>query len=241
MPPSLPWPNCLNVRDLGGTPTVEGLTVQPGRLIRSDNLTRLSDEGVRAVRAHGVGLIIDVRSSYEVEGDANPFQDGHEGEVAYVNLPLIDADAPELSLPATLDDMYRWNLDYYGDSMVRILRAFAAAPAGPVAVHCHSGKDRTGLITAVLLSLAGVSAHTIADDYAQSGAHLRDSFAEMLAHADEADREQLAEELTSRPETMVAAIQYLESQHGGIGHYLRSLGVEPDLVAAIRRRLLTPP
>ncbi len=235
-PTSLDWPDCLNVRDLGGLPTVDGRQLSTGALIRSDNLTRLSPAGIKIVREVGLGRVVDVRSPEECAHDPSPFA----GEPLHCNRPLArpgDPWDPALGLGQN----YLISLDLNPDLYAAAVEAIATAPAGGVVVHCHSGKDRSGMIVALTLSLAGVSAEAIAADYAAVSDRMRALFAEWLAAvADPTERDQLAEELSSRPATMITALDHFETEYGGAEAYLRHGGLGSDAIDALRARLVEP-
>lgn len=234
-PTIMEWPDCLNVRDLGGLPTRDGGVIAAGALIRSDNLTRLSPAGVDLVRAGGVRRIVDVRSPVECEHDPSPFA----GESQYVNRPLSrpgDPWDPALSL----GENYVGTLDRNPDLYAAAVEAIATAPSGGVVVHCHSGKDRSGGVVALALSLAGVPDEAIAADYAAVSERMRALFDEWLeAVGDPAARDQLAEELSSRPETMIGALDHLAATYGSVAGYLRRGGLGAEAADRLRTRLLS--
>jgi protein-tyrosine phosphatase len=230
----LQWPNCLNVRDLGGLPTADGRQITPGALIRSDNLTRLTEAGVKAVRETSVSRIIDVRTPPECEGDPSPFAN----DPLYHNMPLYNPDDP-YDPTQTLDQQYVAMLDLNPDLIAAAVGAIADAPSGGVIVHCHAGKDRAGTVVALALSLAGVPAESVAADYAALDDRMRVHFDEQLALiSDPTERSQLAESFTARPETMLAALKHLEDKYGGIEQYLRHGGLDHTQLNALRARLV---
>ncbi len=231
----LQWPNCLNVRDLGGLPTSGGRQIAGGALIRSDNLNRLTEAGVNAVRKASVRRIIDVRTPQECEAYPSPFA----SDPLYRNLPLSrpgDIYDPTLSI----DQDYIVMLDRNPDLLAAAVGAIADAPAGGVVVHCHWGKDRAGNVVALALSLAGVDAESVAADYAVLGDRMRDHVAEQLALIDDpTERNQLAELFTARPETMLAVLKHLNDRYGGVEQYLRYGGLSDNQVNALRGRLVS--
>jgi protein tyrosine/serine phosphatase len=233
-PIHLQWPNCLNVRDLGGLPTSDGRRIAAGALIRSDNHTRLTRAGVEAVRKASVSRIIDVRTPPECDGDPSPFAT----DPVYRNMPLYNADDPyDPSL--SLDRQYVAMLDLHPELFAAAVGAIADAPPGGVVVHCHAGKDRSGNVVALALSLAGVPAEAVAADYAVSDDRMRDNFAEQLALIDDpAERSQLAESFTARPETMLVVLKHLEDRYGGVEPYLRQGGLGDNQVDALTARLI---
>src|SRR5690606_11849238 len=90
-PLHLDWPNCLNARDLGGLPTADGRTIRREALVRTDNHTKLTEEGVRAVKEYGVSRIIDLRRTTECERAPSPFQ----GSSLYRSIPVQDPADPD--------------------------------------------------------------------------------------------------------------------------------------------------
>jgi protein-tyrosine phosphatase len=231
----LQWPNCLNVRDLGGLPTSSGRQITAGALIRSDNLTRLTEAGVDAVRRSSVSRIVDVRTPPECEGDPSPFASG----LVYRNMPLYHADDP-YDPTQTIDQQYVAMLDLNPDMIAAAVGAIADAPPGGVVVHCHAGKDRAGNVVALALSLAGVPADAVVADYAVLDDRMRDHFAEQLALIDDpTERDQLAETFTARPESMLAVLKHLEDRYGGVEAYLREGGLADDQINALRARLVS--
>lgn len=235
-PAILDWPDCLNVRDLGGLPTADGGRIAAGSLIRSDNLTRLTPAGVDVVRGLRLGLIVDVRTAWECEHYPSPFA----GDPLHCNRPLYHADDP-FDPTVSLDRTYTAGLDLRPEMYAAAVRAIATAPAGAVLVHCHMGKDRTGMVIALALGLAGVSTEVIVADYAAVSDQLRAHFAELLAAVtDPAERTQLAEEFSSRPETMITVLDHLDERYGGVEAYLRQGGLDGAAAGRLRARLLEP-
>ncbi|MBM7790797.1 tyrosine-protein phosphatase [Tenggerimyces flavus] len=234
-PRQLQWPNCLNVRDLGGLPTSNGRQIAAGALIRSDNLSRLTEAGVEAVRRASVSRIVDVRTPPECEGDPSPFANGP----LYRNQPLYHVDDP-YDPTQTIDQQYMAMLDRNPAMIAAAVGAIADAPSGGVVVHCHAGKDRSGNVIALALSLAGVPADAVVADYAVLDDRMRDHFAAQLALVDDpTERDQLAESFTARPATMFALLEHLEDRYGGAEPYLRQGGLGDDQVDALRARLVS--
>ncbi|WP_405063813.1 tyrosine-protein phosphatase [Kribbella sp. NBC_01505] len=169
MPTPLTWPNCRNVRDLGG-------------LIRSDNLDQLVPEGLAAFEAAGVARIVDLRDVWECETFPSPFG----ADPRWFNVPLNDPADPAIDDDDLLVQ-YLALIDNYPHRFVRALTAIAEAPPGPVVVACHAGRDRTGLVIALTLAAIGVPAEDIVTDYATATAQFPASAATMrslLAHVD---------------------------------------------------------
>ncbi|HVG01197.1 MAG TPA: tyrosine-protein phosphatase, partial [Chloroflexia bacterium] len=171
---NLAWDACYNAREVGGYPAADGGQTRWQALVRADNLHRLTPAGQAALREYGVRTIIDLRMAHELESHPNPFaapQGANDGP-RYLHLPLIDldTDAAYEAAVATQGE-YIEIVERSKQLLAKVIKAVAASlEEGGVLVHCHGGKDRTGIVVALLLSLAGVPRETIAEDYAMSEA-----------------------------------------------------------------------
>ena len=162
----LAWDGCLNVRDLGGYPTPDGHETAWGAIVRADTLSLLTPAGQAALVAYGIRTIIDLRRPDEVAQHPNPFaQAGLRGitysHVSFIDPALLPADRASLVF-ATLAAEYAYLLDRFPHQVTTILTTIAHARPGGVVVHCTGGKDRTGLICALLLDTVGVDRAIIA-------------------------------------------------------------------------------
>ena len=128
---------------------------------------------------------------------------------------------------------YQLNVDRCAPRLAAVVRAFADAPEGGVLIHCQVGKDRTGIVIALLLALAGVPNETIVADYAPSGANIRPLYDQWQA----AGRSVSYDAWQSHPETMQALLEHLERTHGGVEAYLLAGGLTPEEIARVRARL----
>jgi protein-L-isoaspartate O-methyltransferase len=202
----LDWPSCRNARDLGGLPTQDGGRIRAGALLRSDHHAGMTPETIAAVRAAGVSRIVDLRRPYELADLPSPFA----GDPSYVHVPLLE-DVTAYEHP---DDSYGPLLDHNKERVATAFRAIAEAPPGGVLVHCHSGRDRTGVLVALALTVAGVGAEVVAEDYARTEG--------------------------SAPENMLNTLSHADRVYGGVEPYLVSIGLEPHLLEAVRERLREP-
>ena len=144
-----------NVRDLGGYPVGDGRQTRWRSLLRGDALHRLSDADIEALIAHGVTTVIDLRNPQELEREANPFM--NDARVRYENVSLFSALAPvEMMAAQSIDfdmgDRYCHALDNCQLAIAKVLMTIARAPDGIVLFHCTAGKDRTGIIAALMLA-----------------------------------------------------------------------------------------
>jgi protein-tyrosine phosphatase len=160
---------CTNFRDAGGWPTVDGGRMRTGRLYRSDDPVRLTPEGRRTVEALGLALAVDLRQ-HEQWARGPGFLPAERT----VHVPLVDRvidpdDPPVLERPSDLADLYEEMLERSRRPLGRALDHVAGAVgAGPVLVHCAYGKDRAGLVTALVQAAIGLAPDTIVADYVRS-------------------------------------------------------------------------
>jgi protein-tyrosine phosphatase len=232
----LVWDRLLNARDVGGLPTPGGWT-RFRALVRSDGLTRLTAGGQAAMLGYGVSTIVDLRSPRERQDAPSPLRD-HPG---YRPLPYAgDASAGTPSRFETAAENYLEWLATRAPGIARILHGIADAPPGGVLVHCHAGKDRTGVVVALLLSIAGVDREAIADDYALSvwwNEGVQDE-EEIAAAPDAAERLRDRRIYYPRPENMATVLAEVDRRHGGVERYLDAIGVGPDVRDRLRDRLV---
>jgi protein-tyrosine phosphatase len=227
---ALEWSGCENVRDLGGL-SADGGQVRERALVRADSLTRLDAQGLEAFRAFGAGRVIDLRAEAETVERAHPLA----GTEVYLNVPWVDVAVDgEMSLLG----FYLGSLGENRAQVARIVRAFADAPPGPVVVHCAVGKDRTGIVVALLLTLAGVPRDEVVADYVISETAL--GLLALIASLDGEQRERAERFARSTPETIEAFLDHLDAEHGGIETYLRSCGLTDAELDRTRIRLVGP-
>lgn len=158
------WEGCSNVRDLGGLPSRQGET-RPGVVVRADNVAKLTAEGWAAARRYGVRTIIDLRSKDEFVGD----RDLRPIDFCVRHLPVEDLTStefwdtwrPELGTPG----YFAAFLKSFPDRTASVGRTIIESRDGGIVIHCGLGRDRTGIVSLVLLALAGVEAALIAEDY----------------------------------------------------------------------------
>jgi hypothetical protein len=162
----LEWEGCFNARDLGGLPTLDGRETRWGAIVRSDGLDQLTTNGWDAVEAHGIHTIIDLRNDDERSlGDRPP-------SITTLHLPLDNLEDTEYWAPWNADWScgtplyYPSHLQRFPERSAEVVRAIAHASTGGVLFHCVGGRDRTGMIALLVLSLLGVGAPEIAHDYA---------------------------------------------------------------------------
>jgi protein-tyrosine phosphatase len=239
----LEWEGCLNARDLGGYATGDGRETRWGAVVRSASLAALTEAGRAALADYGVRAIVDLRLPAELADDPNPFAEPGDHGIAYTNVSFIDPAAAPPDAVSTLAEDYLQMLDRYRQGVAEAMTAVARAPDGAVLIHCAAGKDRTGLIAALLLGLAGVPDETIAADYAMTAELLRHrerEWLEGLEPEERAEREAMLARYAPTAEVMSAVLEGLAERFGGVEAYLLATGLGRDDLDRLRDRLVAP-
>jgi protein-tyrosine phosphatase len=240
----LTWDGLLNVRDLGGHRTEDGGETRYGAVVRADSLHQLTENGWQSVVDYGIHTVLDLRMDEEREGDPPA-----GAPIDLLHISLFDDDkavfekvdaaaeaAPDVASATT--EVYLLFLEHFKANVATAIRAIANAPEGGVVVHCMGGKDRTGLVTALLLALAGVDDEQIAADYALSEERLRPRHELWFAEAEtDAERKRLERIAQTPAASIVGVLQELERRYGSVEGYLRTAGVSDDDLARARARL----
>lgn len=234
-------PSVPNFRDLGGLRTREGRSVKPGLLYRSDMIVAVDPEDETRLRDEiGVRELIDLRSTPE-------HRRFHAGEVARPplrlhHLPVIDGEPHQEerdALRRSLADTYVALAKHRADSFARVLRALSRFEQ-PTVFFCAAGKDRTGMVAALVLGILGVDDDTIVEDYyvtQQRLAHVMQRLARLKGLQFVPSQLQ-DESLSAQPQTMRRFLDDTNARHGGLRGYVDHLGVEAETITRLRERLL---
>jgi protein-tyrosine phosphatase len=232
----LDWEGCLNVRDLGGHPTEDGGETRMRAVVRADSVRRLTEAGWQSLVEYGIRRIVDLRLVSELEDDPPG-----DVPVEVVHIPFLEdipverqieifkrwIDAPD-DVAATRDG-YLDMLDTYRRNVAAAMSAIARAPEGGVLIHCMGGKDRTGLVAALLLRLAGVRLADIAEDYGLSAENIKPLWQQWVEDGGDANERELRRRLSASPsEAMAQVLETLEREHGSVRTYLLGAGLEED-------------
>lgn len=236
----LPLEGAHNVRELGGFPVRGGGQTRYHRFLRADRLCDLTQADREFLRGYGVRAVIDLRDPTEVERDPDV---SLGDDVAFANFRLLELDI------SNLEEMERrWNRErptfaqFYDlilasrDNIARCFRFMAEAPQGCVLFHCMAGKDRTGILALLLMSLAGCDKWDCVASYMQSRINMmRDPwYAGDWVRQEAMDRENFSDSPTYAIEHVWDVIDAV----GGTVAFLRGCGLSYEEIAAVRERLL---
>ena len=234
---------CVNFRDLGGYRTADGRQTRWRRLFRADGLNKLSSDDRTQLRDIGLATVIDLRTHDEAEQRGSfPVDDV---PVRYLGLPLFDVLPSAEELPSWKEASYvtsrYFQLVVQGaPALTRAIQALTDEDALPAVLHCSAGKDRTGVLSALLLAFLGVPDETIVEDYALSALamealleRLKNEYSESV----EAVSQFAPAILNVVPETMVEFLEAIRTEYGSYEDLADTLGVS-EAVGRLRLTLL---
>ena len=223
----LPLSGTGNTRDLGGYTARSNLVTGWRRFLRSDGVHNLSPEDQRFLWDYGVRLVVDLRTPQEISRQPDRWEACPE--MAYLSVPMLDQVNSSFfqgRLPDTMSEMYCSLLDSpSGKQAIRqVFTAFFQTNGG-VLYHCTAGKDRTGVLSMLLLKLAGVPDETVIADYAATEGYMEQIFAEQRRMLLQAGYNIPDHVLCSRPEEMVRTLSHLEARYNTVEQYLIGCGL----------------
>ena len=248
----------FNCRDLGGFPTKDGQTTRFGVFVRSEAPCELPEEDISYLKEYGVTASMDFRGTGEAEARPSDLR----GPMAYYHKPLFNEAAigkgpggPPPGGPGGPGKMPAWGETYKemaesARDWAKEVLAIAAENDGAVLYHCTTGKDRTGIMSCYLLSIAGVSRADIAADYCVSQVYLEPVYEKMRSGAMRMgpppaggeDRQEMPpmgqDFFETNPASMLTLIDYLTEKYGGVVEYLRQIGVPETVMEKIREKFL---
>ncbi|GLB34077.1 putative tyrosine phosphatase [Lyophyllum shimeji] len=255
-PPFVTIDGVINVRDLGSYPTDSGLgeITRPRFLFRSAELSSITERGEQQLKALGVTKVFDLRSDTEIlkYNSPQPQIDG----VEITRAPVFQTEdySPEMMAKRyqlyasgkteAFMELYSQILDHGGPAFGTILRHLRDNPEVGCLFHCTAGKDRTGIIAAILLKLAGVDNDAIAEDYALTRVGREPAREKILARLSKeplfaSNNEAALNMFTCRHETMRAFLTLLQDKYGGVEAYLKQyVNLSDDDIRQIRQNIL---
>ena len=245
-------PGAFNVRDIGGYSTTGGKQVRWGQVYRSGTLSNLTDEGVARLSALSLHTVCDLRTTYEVENLPSRLPQ----MIQYIHMPLHEQGEGRgrilwtmLLRPHRLSELVAYGyitlmLERHASLLADVFRRIADPANRPILLHCTAGKDRTGLIIALLLSLLGVPDEAILADFS-----LSNLFYEEVRQTIQRDAERLAvfgvrsnnlwPFLVADPATLRAALAHVRRRYGSVEGYVRGRGgLDEATLQQLRAELL---
>ncbi|MCU1594833.1 MAG: iphP [Frankiales bacterium] len=241
----------VNVRDVGGLSTVDGRTTRHGVLLRSDNLQDLTPNDLTVLLEHGVGTVLDLRTAAELEilgpgplrqtsvvhKHLDMIPHGFDGREDLVDRALPDESAGEHAM----DHYYIDYVQHAPSEVAEALRVIANPASGAVVVHCAAGKDRTGVVVALALSLVGVKRSDVVADYVRTDERIAAVRDRLLATPLYAEYQQQRTLDAMRPHAgnMERFLDRVDAEYGGVHGLATSIGVDEETVARLGRRLIS--
>ena len=241
-----------NARDLGGFPTREGKTTKFGVFVRSEAPVELPAQDISYLKHYGITATMDFRSGSEAAARPSDLRE----IMPYYHKPVFN-EAAMAGVKAHPPKNIGWGEQYISMAeecrqWAREVLTIAAENTGVLLYHCTTGKDRTGLMTCYLLSIAGVEREDIAADYCVSQVFLEPVYEKMrsgkmrLGPIPAAESEKKLSPVPKMDQSffetpasaMLTLIDYLKDQYGGVTKYLRSIGVSEEIMEKIREKFI---
>jgi len=244
-PRRIPLERAFNFRDLGGYGAARGFTVRWGRVYRADGIHRIEGADLARVAALGIRTVLDLRTRSELADHGRVPTEAIDS--SYHHLPILeevwerDLVLAELDAVEFLAGRYLEMLDVGAGAIVTALTAMSDADQLPLVFHCSAGKDRTGVLAAVLLGVLGVSDDDIAADYALSRAAMRE-LTEWVRTVRPESYETMAAQppvfLDAPPLAMRRFLSLARVKYGSLDEYALGAGLAQPAVDALRVTLL---
>ena len=226
----------FNLRDVGGYPAAGGRTTRWRALLRSDALHRVDPAGGAVLAGLGLRTVLDLRTEAEAE-IAPSALDGLSDRTTHIS--LLTGELAEL--PLELDAIYRYMIEQCGETIGRAIKVLSESGALPALVHCSAGKDRTGVVIALILAVLGVPDDVIAADYELSAAYLDTETTPAIAQlqASTGLGAELTQPLLSSPAPlMLEVLAWAREAGGSVEGYLLDHGLTEGELERLRAALL---
>ncbi len=229
-----PFEAVYNCRDLGAYACCDGSITKERVFLRSDNLTHIKPSEMAYLKSLGLKAVIDFRHHGEVEPEPDPFS--NDCDVNYHSVSILD------HAQFTLEDLNRIQLhDLYiqiakNKQFIQAVFDVLSKQSGMVLFHCSAGKDRTGVISALLLKLVGVEDIDIVADYEVSYTYLVPKYTTTDVNVSLVYQSLF----DSKRSTMELFLTYLNTQFDSIEAYFESVGVNHDQLRLIKSKFTKP-
>ena len=247
----LPVDGMCNIRELGGFSTADGTPTNYRRFVRCEVPRFITRKGLSFLQEYGVRASIDLRGARELGRLPSPLSS--EPWVKYLHAPVYNEQVAAGSAVKRPNRFVKWPemyiemADQHMDWVKRVFELLAnACGEGAVMFNCTTGKDRTGIISALLLGLAGVHHADIIADYCVSEVYMRPVYMELLktmppsVNPDGSTSPLTVDDpfFKTAPENMAALLEHLDSEYGGIYPYLTRCGLSEDTLSTLKNALV---
>ena len=226
----------VNMRDIGGYLNVEDCVVQKHHFIRGANCSKLTENDCVFLYEYGIRAIVDLRSEWESAEAPDHWLYKEPIDTYRVSLSGKLAPGAIMKENATLANMYTEIIESEKGQILKVMQILASQKGG-VLFHCSAGKDRTGLITMMLLKLAGVDNDTICEDYSASEVYLKPLVVEMKKFFADRNIPFIESLFHSKKEDMESACLFFDQRYN-IENYLRMIGLSDEELVQLKAKLV---
>ncbi len=224
----LPLEKLTNTRDLGGYETQGGMFTKAHKYIRGSSPTNASEEDILKLKEYGINVVLDLRSPFEKSQGVNPFKSDEDVEYYEVNLfDTLQSEGEDASNKdyKDLGGIYVYMLESKKQEFKKIFEIFIEHMYDSVLFHCTSGKDRTGVVSVLLMDLAGCHEYDIVKDYSETYENNKELNDYLLTLIED---EEAKDFIKSSPRYVMELLDYLRENYGSAKEYLIRLGIHED-------------
>lgn len=222
-------PNLKNCRDLGGYETQSGYYTKAHKYLRSSNVATLTSKDLDALLDYGVDVVVDLRGSFEQSKQPNQLIDFEQ--ISYYHVDMLDLGRLEDVDDSTknydeLTGYYRFVVEAAKGQIKKVFEIFLKHQDDTILFHCSQGKDRTGIIAALLMDLVGCFEYDIVKNYSETATHI----AQMMPYLEALVEDGNKQYLSSHPNNMIFLLGYLYENYGSARGYLMDIGLSEDQI-----------
>lgn len=225
--------NIINCRDLGGYECGNGATAF-GKALRAGVLRDPSEKDLAILRNFGVKTVIDLRGVEEAEDMPSFFKNNPEFD--YHHITLLEANPAMAKSDMSMVELYKVCLSEYGENFAKALHIIASLDK-PFMFHCFCGKDRTGMLAALLLGAAGVCKEDIIADYEVSYTYIRPYIEREIRNNSGLIWDGAYERFYSEADNMAQILDFIDGNYGGVTGYFEKIGLTADEIETLRTKL----
>ncbi len=226
--------NIINCRDLGGYACADG-TTSFGKVLRAGILRDPSEKDLQILRRFGIKTVIDLRGIEEAEDMPSFFKNNPEFD--YHHITLLEANPAMARTEMSMVELYKICLGDYSENFAKVLKLIASLD-GSFMFHCFCGKDRTGMLAALLLGAAGVCNEDIIADYEVSYTYIRPYIEREIRNKSGLIWDGAYERFYSEADNMAQILAFIDERYGGAVGYFRSIGLNENEIESLSNKLI---